>query len=199
MLCLVQRIAWQNISTVCRLLHACLQYDPQAKLYTMTARRNIAKGEVLYDSYGPKANDELLPVYGFFLENNPYNKVPLFDSIPQVIEWFIQYATAHVPRPLRNVGVSELERFVDIAKKVEETVTWVFDASASDKRFDFLRDLWRDREDAVQSAWAGHRVQQSLIAVLATLFRKYSAPGIPRPSSIAARLQALALLTPAYH
>jgi len=56
--------------------HGC---DPQndAKGYSVTADRDYAAGEEVYVSYGSHTNDFLLVEYGFILDVNSYDALPL--------------------------------------------------------------------------------------------------------------------------
>jgi hypothetical protein len=58
-------------------LGALFGFDQTSRAYVFRAQRRFAKGEEIFISYGRKANVELLSIYGFALEENEYDCVPL--------------------------------------------------------------------------------------------------------------------------
>ncbi|OAE35833.1 hypothetical protein AXG93_4225s1370 [Marchantia polymorpha subsp. ruderalis] len=55
----------------------------------ITARRTVKKGEEIFASFGPRTNDNLFLYYGFVLEDNPFDAVPLFGSFEEALRWFV--------------------------------------------------------------------------------------------------------------
>lgn len=56
-------------------------YDPGR--FSLTVQDEIAKGEQVFNNYGPKGNDELLMGYGFCITDNPHDCVHLAMRQPQ--------------------------------------------------------------------------------------------------------------------
>jgi histone-lysine N-methyltransferase SETD3 len=76
------------------------------------ADRNYRRMEQIYISYGPKSNADLLLLYGFAVERNPFNSVDVTVSIAPRTESFVkEIAEANVEvDPLAEEKIAFLER-----------------------------------------------------------------------------------------
>lgn len=62
-----------------------LQADDQQRLFQMVAHERIPKGAPLTDSYGDRPNGDLFRNYGFFMESNMWDALPLFADVRALI------------------------------------------------------------------------------------------------------------------
>ncbi|GAQ86851.1 hypothetical protein KFL_003160040 [Klebsormidium nitens] len=66
------------------------QLDDGGQRFEMTATRDIAKGEEVFTTYGSKTNEQWLLYYGYVPEDNPADRMPLFDTYEDAAAWYIQ-------------------------------------------------------------------------------------------------------------
>lgn len=82
--------------------------DQEVILY---ADRGYRKMEQIYISYGPKSNAELLLLYGFALERNPYNSVDVTVSIrPKAHKMILDSQSEQDIDPLADEKIAFLQR-----------------------------------------------------------------------------------------
>mmetsp|Transcript_10776 Transcript_10776/g.13161 ORF Transcript_10776/g.13161 Transcript_10776/m.13161 type:complete len:316 (-) Transcript_10776:166-1113(-) len=95
------------------------------------ADRSYRKMEQVYISYGPKSNGDLLLLYGFALERNPYNSVDVTVSIAPRTAAFVERYKAKVA-----AGEAEFIDFLDVDPLADEKLEFV-ENSGRDTTVDF--------------------------------------------------------------
>nr|PNR34699.1 hypothetical protein PHYPA_022597 [Physcomitrium patens] len=113
----------------------------------IVARRDIKKGEELFASFGPRANDNLFLYYGFVLKDNPFDVAGIFASYEDGVRWFLDTWTTSCkhsvnPRSLASCKRLRWEEQWKLAKDALENVSGR--GASLNREWWHLVNLWAD-------------------------------------------------------
>ena len=108
-----------------------LSHSEESGTLSMIAVRDIAKGDEIFNTYGPLGNSELLRRYGFVEENNPHNSVTIFvdDVLEVVAEEIVEGASGQSSTEKEQ----EKARLIDVLLELltaETCESWELQASS---------------------------------------------------------------------
>jgi len=101
------------------------EYSDKRKGFIIESKENIDRGEQVYDSYGKKCNSRFFLNYGFIVENNDANEVPIkikldeSDELYTVKQKLVNYADSKTIRVSEDLNEKNMTHFFSYLRFAE--------------------------------------------------------------------------------
>ncbi len=101
------------------------EYNEKHKGFIIESKEDIQRGDQIYDSYGKKCNSRFFLNYGFIVENNDANEVPLkikFDENDDLYSVKLKLVGFVDPKPIRvceDLGERNMQHFFSYLRFAE--------------------------------------------------------------------------------